>query len=141
MAESSAIHSYNATLSYSTTSGGSYTAVGEVIDYTHNAKAGSSNVTHLTSQNAHMEKKPKMVDPGSITFTCNFVKTVYEVLYDTIFKTRTQYYWKITLPDNSTLTPFHGHISDISLVVPDDDRITCDVTIDITSSGDAFTAG
>lgn len=140
MADSNAIHSYGSTLSMSDTSGGSYTAVSEVINYDFSAKVGSSNVTHLTSDTATMEKKPKFRDPGAITFECNFYKTQFATLY-TAFTGRAQKFWKITLPDASILGPFKAHISDIKLNVPDDDRITNSITLDISNDGDSFTAG
>lgn len=130
MAASAAQHSYGATLSYSATSGGSYTALGEVLSISTNPSVGTTRVTHLTSDNAAHEYIAALFDGGELTLTTNFLKADYNTLYNTI-GARVRYYWKVTTPDGSTFVAY-GFWTNIPLTVPDDDRITVNLTIKVS---------
>lgn len=126
MAVSSGTHSYGSTLGYATTSGGSYTSVGEVIDVEHSWNpAKAVKFTHLNSDNAANEYKPGLIEPGTMKATVNYNKTDYNALYGL---RRTLRYWKVTSPDSGNMY-IYGFITDLSNPHPDDDRVTFTVTI------------
>lgn len=142
MPESAAIHSYNATLTRSTTETGTYTALGEVVDIEWDSgDVPVSDVTHLQSPNAMREKQPKLIDVGEITFMINFVKGQYNTLF-TDWKARTRNWFKLNTPDGSVLGPFRAWIKKLPIKVPDDDRVTSSITLTINYAGTAtFTPG
>lgn len=127
MPVSSAIHSYGTVLSYCATSGGSYTAVAEVIDLDENFDVPEFKTTNLTSPSGTNEYKPKLAEPGECTFKANYISSVYNTLFG-IMAARTQYFWKVTTPENSVAF-FFGHISKCKRTEPDDDGIKIDITI------------
>lgn len=142
MAESAAIHSYNATLTRATSQSGTYTAIGEVVDIDFDGgDVPASDVTHLTSPNATREKQPKLIDMGEITFMINFVKGQYSTIFGD-FQNRTRNWFKLNTPDGSVLGPFRAWVRKCPIKVPDDDRITCSITLTINYAGAAtFTPG
>lgn len=128
MSASQATHSYGSKIGTSTTSGGSYTDFAEVIDLGDDIELPGSNVTHLLSDGATKEMKPKLIDPGSATLKLNFTKAQYNTMLGYV-TTRAQRFFKITLADGSIAGPWLAHISKLGTAVPDDDRITNDVTL------------
>lgn len=136
MAVSTAIHSYGATLYYATSSGGSYTAVAEVVDIKDDLSVGSTKVTNLTSPNAFHEYIPALGEGGETTFTLNYTRAQATTLFGYL---RTVLYWKVILP-NTDVYAFVGHISKFGLMIPDDDRITQDASIKVTGKP-TLTAG
>jgi hypothetical protein len=130
MPASTAQHSYGSTLSQSLTQGGSYTAVAEVIDIDGpGISVPSSQVTNLGSPLAHHEKRPKLVDPGKVTFTINYTYAQWLTLMG--YATgRQQVWWKITYPDLHGQN-FNAHISSFKGKVPLDDPITDDIELDV----------
>jgi len=78
-------------------------------------------------------------NPGTLTFTLMFDSAGYNTLKNS-FDSDSPYYIQIELPDKpsggshgSTFT-FQGLVTEIPLTIPPDDKITCDVTIQISGS-------
>jgi hypothetical protein len=132
--------SQGASLTVSTTIGGSYTAVGGVQTIKHTGKRGTSDASVLAD--TMMRKKPKgRGDPGEITVGLQYGRTQFNTLWG-YWHAGTQVYWKITVSDGSVLGPFFGHISDETLEIPSDDPITSPITIDCSLEGsETFTPG
>lgn len=130
MAASAATHSYGSDLSYSDTQGGSYTSVAEVIDISLDGPmVGSTKVTHLKSDNAFHEYIPGLGEGGELTFTVNHIKSVRTTLMGFL---RVKKWWKVTDPD-AGVTNFEGFITSLGKKNPEDDRVTGDFKIKVTS--------
>lgn len=137
MPASTAIVGPGTTLTVADTSGGTYTAIAEVIDIKKGLMVDKTKVSHLTSPSYRHEYIPAgLTDPGEVSFTANFTKAQYATIYGYF---RTTKYWKITTPDNSVWA-FAGFWSKLDVTVPDNDRVTVDVTIACTGV-ETFTAG
>jgi predicted secreted protein len=76
-------------------------------------------------------------NPGTLTFTLMFDSAGYKTLKDS-FDSDSPYYIQIELPDKGTSHgsrfTFQGLVTEIPLTIPPDDKITCDVTIQISGS-------
>lgn len=126
--------SVGASLSYSTTAGGSYTTAVGVRTIRWAGSRPSANVSALADTS--MVYKRKRRDPGTLTCDCIYQKTQYNALFD-IHLAGTEYYWKITGADASVLGPFFGHISEFGLDIPEDDPLTFPLTIQASGGGTA----
>lgn len=135
MAVSSAIHSYNSTLSVSATQGGSDTELSEVLDISDDFNVKEVKTTHLKSDSAAHEYIPGLIEAGMVSITLNFVKAQYNTI---IAALRTAYWYKITDSDGS-VTAFKGFYRKVGKRIVEDDRIT--VTVEIKRTGlPTFTA-
>lgn len=129
MAESAAIHCYNCDLAHHTASTGSFTSIGEMRNVKWNGyDISHPSKRHLKSDSATNEKTPGFIEPGQITGQLNYNETQHSTLFGF---GRTQKWFKITLPDSSTLV-CKGLLKGISIDVPEDDVITSDITIDLS---------
>lgn len=136
MAASSAIHSYNSTLSYSATQGGSYTEVAECCDISDDVvEVEAAKVSHLKSDNAAHEYIAGMIEPGTATIELNFLKAQLTHVMAII---RTSYWWKITDSDGS-VTNFKAFYNKVTKKTSMSDRITLAITLKKTGLP-AFTA-
>lgn len=124
-------HGYTTQLDYSTAGDGSYTEATQVINIqTPQSKVKEVDTTHLKSTNAVRTFMPGFRDEGAIKFKANYVKA-QQTLLRNLHKGRTTSTWKLTLPDGSTwIGP--AFISDMGTEVPEDDRLTCDLTLKCT---------
>lgn len=127
MSASIASHSYGTTLGYGSSST-SFTSLAEAIDMGLDPSVGSTKVTNLSSPNAAHEYLPGLFEGGEAPFTINYDKTTYAALYAFARVTK---WWKITLPDGGNAI-FQGHITKFPVKVPDDDRVTDDMSIKVT---------
>lgn len=131
---SNALHSYGSTLSYSLTGVPPYTVISEVLDVTIEETITETKVTHLTSPNRTHEYKPGFIEPGTATFTANYVPGAsgnYNVLVG--LRGTAGVFWKITDPDGG-VSDFQGHISRVAKRTPDDDRITVEASIKLAGN-------
>lgn len=89
-------------------------------------------VTSYDSPDGYREKIPGLRDAGQLTFTMNFRKDNYTVIKED-FESEDRVQYRVTLPDSDeTQMTFYGLVTELPLSVPEDDRITCDVTIEIS---------
>lgn len=131
MAASTAQHSYGSAISWATTSGGSYTEWVEVVDINQDESVGATKVSHLKSaSNAHEYIPSGLTEPGEVTITINFTKAQLTTITG---HRRTSLFWKVTFGDGS-IYAFAGFWTKLGNKVPDDDRITCDLTIKRTGA-------
>ena len=144
MANSTGTHSYGTTLGLDPAGGTSYTTVAEVIEINgEGVEVSRTKMSNLTSPNAYHEKRPGFADAGQVTFKCTWTKAQYSTFLTNI---RTALMaWKVTFPlvgaeSVPSTWACAGHLSKLGFAVPEDDRITNDVTVDV-SGKPTFTSG
>lgn len=90
--------------------------------------------THVTALDQAVRWKEflnGLVDGGDVTFKINFLKTQLTTLMGYVGHAD-PYYQKIYAPDGSTLTGRANLQKFVPLDIPEDDRITADVTLKLT---------
>jgi len=71
-------------------------------------------------------------NPGTVVLGMNFTRDTYEQM-KTDFERDTLQNYKIDLPDDdNTVLEFEGLVTELPLTVPADDKITADVTIQVS---------
>lgn len=71
-------------------------------------------------------------NPGTITLAMNFTRDGFETM-KTDFENDTAQNYEIVLPDDdNTSLEFEGLVTEMPLTIPPDDKVTMDVTIQIT---------
>lgn len=120
----------------STNSGSSWTEVDEVFGLTPPAAAISNPVaTHMQSPNSAAEKIPgKIIDYGQTTLTINWLPgSAADVLIRGLVTGGATFMVRETFPNGVTWT-VSGLIASMTPATPMDDRMTCDITIDVTGA-------
>jgi hypothetical protein len=126
------------TLAYSTTSGGTYTAlVGIKSIKPAGLTYGKSKETDLGTAGPVHEYGPGWGEPGEITLTA-YYDDVQRRALDTIARSRTRYFWKLVWPgkpSGETTPPNdiqYGYISKIdfdNITADSDDKLTMPMSI------------
>jgi len=71
-------------------------------------------------------------NPGTLTLTMNFTRDTYEQMKSD-FEDDTPKNYEIVLPDDdNTSLEFQGLVTELPLTIPPDDKVTADVTIQIS---------
>jgi Lambda phage tail tube protein, TTP len=144
MSNSTGTHSYSSKISYDAAGGTTYTDVIEIIEMKVNGKkVPATLLTNLNSPGGAHEKRPKLIDAGTVTFTLNWTKSQYNTFLTNLRNALMG--WKITFPlvgaeVTASKEEFKGHISNLGVAIPDDDRIISDVEIEV-SGLPTFTQG
>lgn len=134
MTVSAGRHSYSTTLGIDPAGGTSFALVAEVLDLDFSGfKITKTDRTNLTSPSATKECIPGFVDPGQIKAKCNFTETQYAAFIAMIRKSVMSI--QITYPLTGTQTAAatltgKGQLGELGQAIPEDDRITMDVTFD-----------
>jgi len=90
------------------------------------------DVTSLDSSGGYREFITGFRNPGTVTLSMNFTRTTYEQMLDD-FESSTAQNYQIDLPDDeSTSLDFIGLVTELPLTIPADDKITADVTIQVS---------
>ena len=90
------------------------------------------DVTSLDSSGGYREFITGFRNPGTVTLSMNFTRTTYEQMLDD-FESSTAQNYQIDLPDDeNTSLDFIGLVTELPLTIPADDKITADVTIQIS---------
>jgi len=90
------------------------------------------DVTSLDSTGGYREFITGFRNPGTITLNMNFTRSVLDTM-KADFESDTAQNYEIVLPDPETTTlEFEGLVTEIPLTIPPDDKITLDVTIQIS---------
>lgn len=93
-------------------------------------------VTAYDSPDGYREKIGGLRDGGQLTFTLNFTRENY-LLFKGDFEDDTPVQYQVVLPDaEKTELTFSGLVIDMPLTIPVGDRITIDVTIEISGKVD-----
>ena len=92
------------------------------------------DVTSLDSTSGYREFITGFRNAGTISLSMNFTRDTYEIMKDD-FESDTAVNYEIVLPDTATTTlEFEGLVTECPLTVPPDDKITVDVTIQISGA-------
>ena len=90
------------------------------------------DVTSLDSTGGYREFITGFRNAGTISLAMNFTRASYELML-TDFDSDTASYYEILLPDDdNTSIEFEGLVTELPLTIPPDDKVTADVTIQIT---------
>ena len=90
------------------------------------------DVTSLDSSGGYREFITGFRNPGTVTLAMNFTRATYEQMLDD-FESATAQNYQIDLPDvENTSLDFEGLVTELPLTIPADDKITADVTIQIS---------
>jgi len=89
-------------------------------------------VTHLKSPDKYKEFIGGLKEAGTCSLSMNFTKATYDIM-DADFESDTKQNYQIVLPDEiMTTIEFEGNVSELGLAIPVADKITSDVTIQIS---------
>jgi len=90
------------------------------------------DVTSLDSTGGYREFITGFRNPGTITLAMNFSRTTYDLM-KADFESDTLQNYEIILPDTEETTlEFEGLVTELPLSIPPDDKVTADVTIQIS---------
>jgi len=90
------------------------------------------DVTTYDSLSGYREKIGGLRDGGQITFSLNFRRSTY-LLFKADFESDDAVQYQVILPDDDATTmTFLGLVVELPMTVPEGDRITVDVTIEIS---------
>jgi len=90
------------------------------------------DVTSLDSTGGYREFIAGFRNAGTVALAMNFTRTTYDLM-KTDFEDDDHQNYEIVLPDDEATTlEFEGLVTELPLTVPTDDKITADVTIQIT---------
>lgn len=150
MADSFGTHSYGSKLYYGAYAaavpsaappGGfsSYAELGEVISIAGGGLTRPAvRLTHLSSDDRAHEKIPGILDSGQVTAQMNMTRASYFVLAGLVSSTvhssndHNRYRFLIWIPIGAGfIFAFKGFVAGLPLTIPDDDRVTIDVTLEI----------
>lgn len=94
------------------------------------------DVTSLDTKGGYREFIAGFRNPGTIVLSMNFTATGYHLMKQDFEDDSAQEY-QIVLPDpDETTLEFSGLVTELPLTVPPDDKITLDVTIQISGQVD-----
>jgi len=90
------------------------------------------DVTSLDSTGGYREFITGFRNAGTVTLSMNFTRSAYEQMLND-FDSDTVQNYQIDLPDvENTSLDFEGLVTELPLSIPADDKITAEVTIQIT---------
>ena len=94
------------------------------------------DVTSLDSTNGYREFITGFRDGGTVALAMNFTRATYDQMKDD-FESDTMQNYEVVLPDGEkTSVEFEGLVTELSLGIPADDKITADVTIKVSGAPD-----
>uniref|UniRef100_A0A6M3IR87 Putative capsid protein n=1 Tax=viral metagenome TaxID=1070528 RepID=A0A6M3IR87_9ZZZZ len=118
----------------------SFSNFGEIISW--NGPGNTRNtfkLTHLNSDGGWQEYGPGFRDGGEVTLGMNFVLADYNTLLNDL-KSNDLHNYQTVYPDTGASTiQFAAFVTKLTPTVPEDDRITVDVTLQISGEPDLIT--
>ena len=114
-------------------SGTAWVAISEILSITGPSMSRDTiDVTSLSSTGGYREFIAGFRNPGTVQLSMNFIRSAYE-LFKTDFESNTVKNYRIVLPDaENTSVEFMGLVTELPITIPADDKITCDVTIQLS---------
>lgn len=108
-------------------------AVGEINSIEGPAKSRDTiDVTRLEDIDGYRQYIGGLREPGTVTLNMNFTRATYD-LFNNDFESAEVQVYSINLPDTqSTVISFNGLVTELPLSIPIGDKITVDVTIQIS---------
>jgi hypothetical protein len=138
MANSTGTVSYSTTLAIDSAGGTDYVAVAEVIEINGpGVKVTNVDLSNLNSPSHFREFRAGFADGGEVTFKLTFTQAQYLAILNMVGTSLM--HAKITLPllssqSDAAYATFYGHISELGMAIPEDDRITNDVTFKVSGA-------
>lgn len=128
--EATAQTSCGAKLEYSNQDSGSFLELCDIIDMDGpSIEVTAVETTHLQSPDCFKEFAPGFGDGGEVNFRVNTNTENLTILYGML---RNMYDWRITHPNGDDTWEFEGFITSLNGGdIPEDDRVTSDVTIKV----------
>lgn len=116
-------------------SGSAWAAIAEINSITGPSMSRDTiDVTSLSSTGGYREFIGGFRNPGTVQLSMNFYRQYYE-LFQTDFESSTLGNYRILLPDaENTIIEFEGLVTELPLTIPADDKITMDVTIQLSGA-------
>lgn len=97
-------------------------------------------VTRLEDVDGYRQYIAGLREPGTVTLNMNFTRDNYDLL-NADFESDTIQTYAIELPDeDETVFSFSGFVTELPISIPIGDKITCDVTIQISGKVNQSTA-
>jgi predicted secreted protein len=114
-------------------SGSAWVAMTEVLSITGPGMSRDViDVTSLSSSGGYREFIAGFRNPGTVQLSLNFNRSSFD-LFKTDFESNAARNYRIVLPDaENTSIELIGLVTELPLTIPTDDKITFDVTIQIT---------
>jgi predicted secreted protein len=116
-------------------------AIGEINSIDGPTKSRETiEVTRLEDVDGYRQYIAGLREPGTVTLNMNFTRDNYDVL-NADFESDTIQSYAIELPDeDETVFSFSGFVTELPISIPIGDKITCDVTIQISGKVNQSTA-
>lgn len=116
-------------------------AIGEINSIDGPTKSRETiEVTRLEDVDGYRQYIAGLREPGTVTLNMNFTRENYDVL-NADFESDTIQTYAIELPDeDETVFTFNGFVTELPISIPIGDKITCDVTIQISGKVNQSTA-
>lgn len=111
---------------------GSWTEIANVFGI--NGPGMTRETVEITAYNSAgwREKIGGLRDGGTVTFTMNFTRAAYLILKGD-YNSDDPVQYRIVLPDTDATTfTLSGLVTELPLTIPEGDRITADVTIEVS---------
>lgn len=114
-------------------SGSAWVAIAEINSITGPSMSRDTiDVTSLDSTGGYREFITGFRNAGTVVLAMNFTRDTYEQMLND-FESNTIQNYQIVLPDvENTGLDFEGLVSELPLTIPADDKVTADVTIQVT---------
>jgi len=116
--------------------GSNFVAIAEINSITGPGMTRDTiDVTSLDSTGGYREFITGFRNPGTVTLAMNFTITSYDLMHDDFEDPNAQNY-EILLPTEAGdySFEFEGYVTELPLTIPPDDKITADVTIQISGA-------
>lgn len=116
-------------------------AIGEINSIDGPTKSRETiEVTRLEDVDGYRQYIAGLREPGTVTLNMNFTRENYDLL-NADFESDTIQTYAIELPDeDETVFTFNGYVTELPISIPIGDKITCDVTIQISGKVNQSTA-
>ena len=113
---------------------GSFEDVAEVYGISGpNMSRETVEVTHYGSEGGYREHIGGLREPGTVSFTLNFVKSTYESMKADFEEDNNKTY-RIVLPNDEMTLEFDAMVTELPLEIPEGDRITAEITMQISGA-------
>lgn len=114
-------------------SGAIWVAISEILSITGPGMSRDTiDVTSLSSTSGYREFIAGFRNPGTVKLSMNFTRTTYE-LFKQDFESNVVKNYRIVLPDaENTSVEFMGLVTELPMTIPAADKITADVTIQLS---------
>lgn len=114
-------------------SGAAWVAISEINQITGPGMSRDTiDVTSLDSTGGYREFIAGFRNAGTVQLSMNFTRSAYE-LFRTDFESNVVKNYRIVLPDaENTSLEFMGLVTELPMTIPADDKITSDVTIQLS---------